>query len=475
MKSKISRKTFQSRLDEMVLRLRQDIANARYAPGSYLPAESALAEQFHLSNKSVRKGLEQLAEEGLIHKINRVGNRVAEPIGQRKTIVTMGCPSIIERDLEMARLIADFQEQYPWIEVRTVTYAAESSAASSSFDKMARSYLENGLMDVMVLNNSQFQEMVEADAVNLFEPLPINGEMYPFVMSPFTDNGEMYVQPVAFSPIILCYNRQHFREGGLLEPDSSWTWSDVLQISDRISKPEDRYGLYFHLLSENRWPIFLLQSAANADASADTNANASSPDHEWLNGARVVQEITQNRRIYPGYITESRDDVNTLFLQGKVSMIMSSYFSMNEFKQASIDYDISPLPYLDRPATLLIILGMAISRSSKNKEAAKLLTSYLASHRAQQQLRDMTLSIPVVKTIAEQRPSSAAGNELNRPAHEAMFRELFPTFRLHKHLQLTVAEQHALRNLLKRFWSGIIDEKMLIDEFTQLQQSFTPQ
>jgi len=76
MSHKLERASFQERLDHFVNVIRTEIVNGIREEGTYLPAESALAKQFELSNKSIRKGLEQLVEEGLIVKIDRVGSMV---------------------------------------------------------------------------------------------------------------------------------------------------------------------------------------------------------------------------------------------------------------------------------------------------------------------------------------------------------------------------------------------------------------
>jgi len=460
MESRISRKTFQSRFDEMMRQLHQGIASGHYAPGSYLPAESALAQQFSLSNKSVRKGLEQLAEDGLIHKINKVGNRVTERAERPQAIVTLGYTATIERDIELAHLIADFESLHPWIKIQTVQYTAEPYMPPNSFHKLIRPYLDNGIFDVITLNQNNFQELHETNMISLLEPLLPEGGEYGFLTSAFSHQEQLFVQPITFSPVVLCYNRLHFSQLDLHEPDSSWTWSEFQRISDIITDPETRYGFYFYLMSENRWPIFLLQSELARDGHVA---------HEWLNGIRLVQRLTQNDRSYPGFITESSHDVNSLFLQGKVSMIVSSYFSMNDFKNTEIDYDVAPLPYLDRPATLQIISGMAINRKAKQKEEARLLVDYFASPRAQQLIRDLTLSIPANKRIAEAPPATDTAR-LNRPPHEAMFRELFPTLKLHRDLGLSVSSQHALRVLMKQFWSGMIDETSLVNQLETLSR-----
>lgn len=74
----------------MVGKIRTDILSGVLQPGAYLPAESMLAKQFELSNKSVRRGLDVLVQEGLIVKIDRVGSKVMESV-QERIRIHFGC------------------------------------------------------------------------------------------------------------------------------------------------------------------------------------------------------------------------------------------------------------------------------------------------------------------------------------------------------------------------------------------------
>src|SRR5690606_12070767 len=112
-------------------------------------------------------------------------------------------------------------------------------------------------------NNINFQEIVEQKHMDLFEPSTPDDSMYPFLNDAFTRINQLFVQPLVFSPIVLGYNKEHFRDAGLMEPDSSWTWDHVEKAAIQLTNKRDRHGLFFHILSENRWPVFLLQSGAS--------------------------------------------------------------------------------------------------------------------------------------------------------------------------------------------------------------------
>jgi multiple sugar transport system substrate-binding protein len=45
-----------------------------------------------------------------------------------------------------------------------------------------------------------------------------------------------------FSPAILCYNRDHFTEKALLEPDSSWSWDELFETAEKLAIENERMG-----------------------------------------------------------------------------------------------------------------------------------------------------------------------------------------------------------------------------------------
>lgn len=68
--------------------LRSDIAEGRYRPGDRLPSEKALAERFDVNRHTVRRGMAQLVQEGLLRTRRGSGAFVAStptdyPIGKR--------------------------------------------------------------------------------------------------------------------------------------------------------------------------------------------------------------------------------------------------------------------------------------------------------------------------------------------------------------------------------------------------------
>ncbi|GIP34814.1 extracellular solute-binding protein [Paenibacillus sp. J2TS4] len=446
MSHKPSRTTFRARLDEMVRTLRNDIVSGKLSIGQYLPSERVLAIDFQLSKNSVRQGLDLLVSEGLIEKVPRIGNKVVQPYAAEKITVTFGYYPSVLREADLHGLLEDFHREHPHIDVRAVPLTFGNDHGVSL------EYMENNLLDIFTLNNTDYQRIFEQDRLLQLEPLEADSEVYPFLSRLFTQTEDCYVRPFLFTPVILCYNREHFREKQVLEPDSSWTWDDAMEAAVRLSDGKDRYGFYFHLLSDNRWPVFLLQSGMKFERNEE--------GRYVIGGTKLMESLVHCRSliyhqgIFPTFWSESDADAEQLFLSGKVSMIMTTYLSLNHMRQAKFDFDVAPLPYKNEARSLLVVIGLAVNRHSRHKEAAKVFVDYLLSYNAQLRIRKKTLSIPAHKRAAEWKGKES----LKRPSRFHMYREIVPSYRLVSELNLSMDELATIRNELKWFWSNMEDE-----------------
>ncbi|WP_158606813.1 extracellular solute-binding protein [Paenibacillus ginsengarvi] len=454
MSGKTSQRLFRARLERMIDQLKSEIQSGALAPGDFLPSESALAEQFGLSNKSVRQGLDQLVAEGLIRKIPRVGNQVTEAVKEHHTTITLGINSSLERDMAMSALLESFMRRYPSVRVQTITIPGNSR-------QFVKEYTESAHLDAFIMNHQFYQEMEESGLLPTLEPLSPAEGAYRLLVEGFTADGVLYGQPLLFSPIVLCYNKDHFRDAGLPEPDSGWTWRECAEQGRKLTRERERFGFVFFEMSANRWPVFLLQSGTsfclNRSGVCDIEGTP------MLEAIRQCDRIIHDPELFPRLLTESNDDIGRLFVTGKVSMMMTSYMSLNELKHTGIRYDISPLPYVREPRTLTVAMAASIRKSSVNKQAARLLVDYLISEEAQMLIRRQTLSIPALKSAAE----AAVQDEWNRPRGFDLFRDILPSMRFHRELNLTNAGFGQLWDILKAYWSHMIDEAALCSQIRE--------
>lgn len=465
MKTRPARKTFRQRLDHMVYDLRKEIAAGSYKPGQFLPSEEELAKMFQLSNKSVRQGLQVLVEEGLLEKLPRIGNKVTEAAGSVKTSVTLACRSVLVGQVRLDLILDRFRALYPHIEVKLITLDY------NNYTRATKQLMESRALDVVMLNHMDYMQLADCEGLELLERFPPNPQAYSFLNDIFMQDGRLCALPFAFSPVILCYNKRHFQQRGIPDPDSSWTW-ETIQSQAELLADRDRYGFFFNILSDNRWLVYLLQSQLTF--ARDERGRYTYSEGKLKECLRLCRSLISNRKAFPSYVAESEKEVQGLFLQEKVSIIMTTYFALNNLSGAAFPYDIAPLPYTHAPATLLQTIGWGVNRLSPEKEAAKQLVDFLTSCEGQTLLKKNTLSLPALRLAEAEGASTEAESEtgsFRRPTRYQLYKEIIPSFQSISHLNLPLAKLTQLKQCLKYYWYQMEDEEQAVRRIEEMLNS----
>lgn len=455
MREKPRRSTFRVRMDEMIGQLREHILTGKLAVHQYLPSEVELGKQFQLSHHSVSKALDVLVAEGLVQKIPKVGNRVAAPSSESATVLRFGYHGTVAGEMGIDALLDQFHARYPHIHVQTL------KIPPTDYYDFYKEYMETNVLDLFTMNDANFNVLLEHDAVGLLEPVETDPQHQPFLTEPFTVGGEQLVQPLIFTPLVLCYNKDHFRESGLPEPRSGWSWSDLHRAAERLAVKNKRFGFYFHMLSRNRWPLFLLQSGMTFVP--DGRGVYKLDDEKLMEGLDLCKSLLGMENVFPSMLAASNAEAEELFRQQKVSIIITSYSALNELKGVDFPFDIAPLPSLCELRALTIVIGIAINRKSKVKQAAKLLADFLRSYESQVHIHRNTMSIPANKQAAEW----TGDGMLPRPSRYYVYRDMYPAFRLVSHLQLNTDEFNAVLREAKLYWSGLYDKETVCANIEQ--------
>jgi multiple sugar transport system substrate-binding protein len=446
---KPSRKTFRLRLNEMVSSLREEILTGRRKPGEFLPSETDLGETFGLSRNSVRIGLNMLIEEALIEKVPKVGNRVRETSSPQPLTIRFGYYPSMLIETNLHELVERFNEENPEIRVLMVPIHYDT------FVEAVPDYFKDGMLDLVTINYNNYQQWLDNGYAHMFEPLQPNEQLYPFLTQAFRRDGEQRIQPFVASPVILCYNKDHFQERGIPEPDSSWSWDDLIRHAAAVRAGTDRYGIYFHLSSEHRWPIFLLQSGMRFQRLESGGYDFS--DERLWEGLALSKKLIHEQTERPAFLSDNDSDAELLFLQEKVSIIITTYYGLNTLAKAKFRFDVAPLPRSRSAKTLMTVIGLAVNKDSKSKEAALSLAQYLISYQAQLEIRRKTLTIPSHKQAAEWEGKET----MYRPSRFFLYREIVPTFAYISELGLSLDELVRLKIELKLYWSNLETREQL--------------
>ncbi|PYI52868.1 extracellular solute-binding protein [Paenibacillus flagellatus] len=494
-----SRSEFDAKIRRLLDRLRSDIREGRLQHGDYLPSEVELGRRYGLSKESVRKALDRLVGEGLIVKIRRVGNRVDRPepgagtessetagdtgngndatnlgrgdfgqaeavrgreAGRERGSGTMAdgsraagaaerdrvlvrvayYPSLREEAM-MERAAAAFEAAHPGIAVKLMP------------TPFPLDYAEHCMADVIALTAWDALKMRERDpALPLLANAPPTDYANALLAEPFrTPQGRMAAAPYVHSPVVLCYNREHFAASSLKEPEEGWTWYTLLKSARTLAKRSGVCPFAAHMQSVNRWPVFLLQ---NGFRFGTENGRRASENPAFWESLRVARDLVRSQESSVRLWTENDADVERWFREERTSMIMTTYYGLNRLSGTNLDYGVTPLPALRTDATLLLATGLAVVRQAAWPEAARSFVRYLCGEAWQTELRRRTLTLPAHPGAMAVRQEL----EGNRPSRDPDGSAWWDRCKLYSDLQLGTEELEAVREELKAYWSMLEDE-----------------
>ena len=113
-----------------------------------------------------------------------------------------------------------------------------------------------------------------------------------------------------------------------------------------------------------------------------------------LDSIQTCYDLIHGQKMFSVLLSENDFGVERLFAQQKVSVMMTSYFNLNRMRAADFKFDVAPLPYVHTPKTLLLTIGLALNRRSKQKKGGRAFIEFVTSYESQLHIRKHTYSIP---------------------------------------------------------------------------------
>jgi multiple sugar transport system substrate-binding protein len=252
-------------------------------------------------------------------------------------------------------------------------------------------------------------------------PLDIN-VFYPSVAAFGQVKGETFFLTKDYSPLVLWYNAAHFKEAGIDVPSEKWTWDDMLNAAQLLTKDASgnnaksdkfdatkiaRYGL----LIPDSWgdPLWtrgilpLIYQGGGKLVSDDGKTTTG-----YMNGKETVAALQWYVDLFKKYhVAPSKAEFaaysgTDLFSSGLASMQWSGRWPLKDYmKNTALDFGIAGLPAgpKDTRANALCWAGFGIYSGSKNKDAAWALLKFIAAEDGAKEFANYAFT--AVKSIAE--------------------------------------------------------------------------
>jgi multiple sugar transport system substrate-binding protein len=213
---------------------------------------------------------------------------------------------------------------------------------------------------------------------------PLDGYMSPdfknrFIgqfLQPSQIGGKTYGLPIAASARAMFYNKAMLTKAGF--PNGSSTWDEVVAAAEKIKADGGSgFGLQGKGLETDVYFYYALWSYGGDVIGADKKAAFDSP--AGVKALTLYKSLVDRGLTQPGVTNYTRTDLQELFKQGRVGMIISLPFMINQIaKEApNLEYGIVPVPMGTTRSTYGVTDSIVMFSNSKVKQAAWKFLDYL--------------------------------------------------------------------------------------------------
>ncbi|MDZ7361107.1 MAG: sugar ABC transporter substrate-binding protein [candidate division KSB1 bacterium] len=208
-------------------------------------------------------------------------------------------------------------------------------------------------------------------------------DFFPALLKTATIRDQVFGIPIGYTPMVMYYNRRLFREAGVHDPDTSWTWNDFLQTAIKLTKREaDGRTKQFGCMISMAGYTFVYPFGGHFFDERRQWFQLDQP--KTLAALQFYGDLAMKYRVTTSP-TEKLFNSDQGFRQEAVAMIAAGRWQVPNFARTKLDWGVAPMPRGEISATGVIVYNLVMSKFSKRQQQAWEFIKFMASPLAQQE------------------------------------------------------------------------------------------
>lgn len=214
--------------------------------------------------------------------------------------------------------------------------------------KLTTDISANANADLSIIGTRWMIDFVSQD---LLQPLDqymtpaFKDRFFPVFFGPGTMKGKTYGLPVAASARAMYYNKTLFEKAGIASPPK--TWDELAADAKKISALGNGvagFGLQGKEIETDVYFYYAFWAYGGHLVTKDGKSGLDSK--AGYEAAKMYKSLIDNKETQPGVTSYTREDVQNLFKQGKVGMMITAPFLSNQIKTEApkLKYGVAAIP-----------------------------------------------------------------------------------------------------------------------------------
>ena len=208
----------------------------------------------------------------------------------------------------------------------------------------------------------------EAEALDGYMDQAFRDRFIGTFLAPGQIGGKTYGLPIAASARAMFYNRTLLNKAGIGAPPA--TWEELRQDAAKLkAQGIAGFGLQGKAIETDVYWYYALWTYGG-DVVRDGHAAFDSP--AGAAALTMYKGLIDDGLTEDGPTNYTREDLQNLFKQGRVAMMITAPFLINQIaaEAPGLDYGIAPVPKQARSATYAVTDSVVLFKNSKVKQAA---------------------------------------------------------------------------------------------------------
>jgi multiple sugar transport system substrate-binding protein len=225
----------------------------------------------------------------------------------------------------------------------------------------------------------------------------------PAFLEPSVMDGKTYGLPVAASARAMYYNKALFEQAGIDKvPD---TWEELSEAAKKISALGEGIAGFGMQGKEIETDVYFYYAFwAYGGELVDEDGTSGLDSEAGYQAAAMYKSLIDANATQPGVTSYNREDVQNLFKQGKIGMMITAPFLASQIKDEAPDlqYGVAPIPSGpdgDR-GTYGVTDSIIMFENSQNKEAAWKFLDYIFTTELRAEFTGGEGFLPVNREVA---------------------------------------------------------------------------
>ncbi len=218
-------------------------------------------------------------------------------------------------------------------------------------------------------------------------------------LAPGQIGGKTYGLPIAASARAMYYNKDLLAKAGISEPPA--TWDELAKDAEKLkAQGIAGFGLQGKAIETDVYWYYALWTYGG---DVVTNGKAAFASDAGVKALTMYKSLIDRKLTEDGPTNYTREDLQNLFKQGRVAMMITAPFLINQIaaEAPKLNYGIAPVPKETRNATYAVTDSVVLFKNSKVKKAAWKFLDFLFTKQPRVEFTKGEGFLPTTKAEAE--------------------------------------------------------------------------